>query len=385
MDNILDIVKLIEKNPLTRLSKEYQNKFIEKIKQSFNDSQQQLFVSSFYCYLNYNSKQDFVIDLDKIWKWLGYERKSFCKNVLEKHFNIDIDYKVFLQMEKNFASPNEEAKNKIENRGGHNKETILLTIYTFKKLCLKSNTKKADEIHEYFIKLEEIFQEIINEESDELRDQLYEKENLIKSQLLLIKQKDKEIKQLNKKIDLDWLYVAIDNSIQGLSKIGIAEEILTRLDNHLTSNPGFKYVFTYQSKNNKLIEKCIKAILDPFLRNKKEWFTVDSEDMIQLVKFFIDIFDNNNGCENPKFIIKYIQELNNINVNEKINNKNVNEKINKCKKKVQQLSLDGEILNTFNSMTEAQNITGIKVQYISRICKGDRNQVKGFIWKYINE
>lgn len=51
-----------------------------------------------------------------------------------------------------------------------------MTVNTFKKLCLKSNTKKADEIHDYFIKLEESLQETINEESNELRNQLLQKE-----------------------------------------------------------------------------------------------------------------------------------------------------------------------------------------------------------------
>jgi len=31
----------------------------------------------------------------------------------------------------------------------------MLNIKTFKKYCLKAGTKKADEIHEYYIKLEE--------------------------------------------------------------------------------------------------------------------------------------------------------------------------------------------------------------------------------------
>lgn len=48
----LNIVTLIENNPLTRLTREYQNKFIDKIKQNFKESQQQLFIASFYCYLN---------------------------------------------------------------------------------------------------------------------------------------------------------------------------------------------------------------------------------------------------------------------------------------------------------------------------------------------
>lgn len=52
------------------------------------------------------------------------------------------------------------------DHGGNNKEQILMNINTFKKFCLKAGTKKADEIHDYYIKLEEILHETINEETD---------------------------------------------------------------------------------------------------------------------------------------------------------------------------------------------------------------------------
>ena len=84
MENQLDIVKLIEKSPITRLSKTYQNKFINKIKTKFTDSQQQMFAASFYCYLNYDAKKDHIIDFDKIWKWVGFARKDSAKKLLEK-------------------------------------------------------------------------------------------------------------------------------------------------------------------------------------------------------------------------------------------------------------------------------------------------------------
>ena len=44
-------------------------------------------------------------------------------------------------------------------KGGHNKEIIMLNIARFKKFCLKAGTKKADEIHDYYIKLEETLHE----------------------------------------------------------------------------------------------------------------------------------------------------------------------------------------------------------------------------------
>jgi hypothetical protein len=55
-------------------------------------------------------------------------------------------------------------------------EQIMMTINTFKKFCLKAATKKADEIHDYYIKLEELLHEIINEESQELKLQLENKD-----------------------------------------------------------------------------------------------------------------------------------------------------------------------------------------------------------------
>ena len=44
----------------------------------------------------------------------------------------------------------------------------MLKVNTFKKYCLKAGTKKADEIHDYYLKLEETFHEVIEEESTEL-------------------------------------------------------------------------------------------------------------------------------------------------------------------------------------------------------------------------
>ena len=177
---ILDIVQLIDKNPITKLSQTYQNKLLQKLQESFTNTQQHIFVSSFFCYLNYN-KNDFVIDLDTVWKWLGFSRKDPMKRLLENNFTVNIDY----ILHKNAPPNGGDVDNLI-----HKNEKILMNINTFKKLCLKSNTKKADEIHDYFIKLEEILQETITEESDELKLQLTEnKQLLLENQIQNVKEK----------------------------------------------------------------------------------------------------------------------------------------------------------------------------------------------------
>ena len=177
MDTSLNYIALIENNPITKLSNNYQNKLINKIKENFTDTQQQLFIASFFCYLNYNQNNDFVIDLDNIWKWLGFSQKIRAKNVLEKNFIIEKDYKILL------AQLSEQDK---EQHGGHNKQTILMTIKTFKLLCIKSETKKANEIHEYYIKLEELLNIVIEEDCSELRLLLEQEKNdktLLKNEL----------------------------------------------------------------------------------------------------------------------------------------------------------------------------------------------------------
>ena len=82
----LNFVDLIENNPVTKLSHTCNGIMLTKIKNTFSEFEQQLFVSSFYCYLNYNPKTDFVIDLDDVWKWIGFSQKDKAKRLLEKKF-----------------------------------------------------------------------------------------------------------------------------------------------------------------------------------------------------------------------------------------------------------------------------------------------------------
>ena len=81
----VDIVNLIESNPITKLNGNYQSKLVEKVKNNFSNYEQQLFLSSFYCYLKYDLKNDFVIDLDDVWKWVGFNQKVKAKILLENN------------------------------------------------------------------------------------------------------------------------------------------------------------------------------------------------------------------------------------------------------------------------------------------------------------
>jgi phage anti-repressor protein len=268
--------------------------------------------------MNYHPTNDYPINLEHVFKMIGFANKENAKRTLKNNFTEGEDYKKLLVRMDEQVPNLKDGKN--IGGAGLNQETVMLNVDTFKNLCMLAKTDKGKELRKYYVKLENIYNQIIKEELQEKESllqesskkyqiELQEKDNNIESQKLLIKKKDKELKQMAKKISLDWLYVAVTDNVECMSKIGIAEEILKRVDGHLSSNPGFKYVFTYQSKNNKLIEKCIKSVLDPFLSNKSEWFNIDSSDLIYIVKFFIELFDKNNGSEDPKLIVEFIKNI----------------------------------------------------------------------------
>ena len=291
----LNIVELITSNPITKLSGTYQSKLLTKIKESFSDTEQNLFVSSFYCYLNYNKRTDFVIDLDNVWKWLGFSTKQKAKQMLEKNFITDKDYKLLL---------NHQVEQTEETRGGHNKETIMLNIETFKKFCMKAGTKKSNEIHDYYIKLEEILQDILEEESDELKLQLEEKDKKIENQ-----EKEKEKEKIREKTILDQFenntqcvyYGIIDNvseKNEKLIKFGNSNNLRNRIITHKETYSNFRLVNAFKVDNKLQIENAIKDNVfinerqrNIFIKNKKyiELLSIDGITYNDLDKIIKDI------------------------------------------------------------------------------------------------
>jgi phage anti-repressor protein len=164
-----NIVNFIENNPISKLTDTYNNKLLQKIKETFTDDEQQTFIISFYAYLNYDDINDFVIDINDIWVWLDFKQKNNLKTLLKKNFKEGIDYKPI----------NDLIKQKKEGRGGHNKETIFINIDTFKALSMIAGTTKATIIRKYYVKLEKILHDTIKEQSEEFKNQLIEKDKQI--------------------------------------------------------------------------------------------------------------------------------------------------------------------------------------------------------------
>jgi hypothetical protein len=337
----LNIVELIEKNPISKLSKVYNNKLINKIKENFTDFEQQLFVSSFYCYLNYDKNIDFVVDLDDVWKWLGFSQKIRAKETIEKNFKIDIDFKTA------FSTGKASLESHIKQNGGQNKQTILLTVKCFKSLCLKAQTKKAGEIHEYYMKLEEILHEIVEEETDELKLQLEQKDNIILEKEIAIintkKEKQRAVEQaiiLQFPVNTECIYFGtIDNTNEAsekLIKFGHTNDLATRILDHRKKYTNFILVNAFRVQNKVEIENLIKTYpkikrqirsIEVNGKNKTEIIAYDDTNFTieKLSKHIKDIIHSKTySIDNFNRIMKENEEL----VNE---NKNLKEEIQSIK------------------------------------------------------
>jgi phage anti-repressor protein len=250
MDVSFNIVTFIETNPVAKLSNTYNNKLLSKIKEKFNETQQQLFISSFYTYLNYHPTNDFVIDLDDVWKWLGFNQKFNAKRTMEKHFVVNIDYKILT------IQPEEQKK---RQHGGNNKDTIMLNINTFKLFCIKAGTSKANEIHDYFVKLEGLLHETIHEECVELKQQLenqvinsQHQQDVLREQTIL-----KQFPANTKCV----YYGKIDNKNSHggpLIKFGNSNFLQDRVKKHKNTYDNFYLLNAYKVENSIQIENAMK-------------------------------------------------------------------------------------------------------------------------------
>lgn len=271
-----NIVELIEHNPISKLSATYQNKLLTKIQAKFSETEQQLFVVSFYGVLKYDTTSDFVIDLDDVWRWLEFSTKQKAKMLLENHFVKEKDYKI---------STTPPVKKSDHVRGGHNKETFLLNIATFKKFCLKAGTKKADEIHDYYIKLEETLQEVSHEESAELKTHLEQTQVLLdKSEKTAEKIREKTLLEQFGRNTQCVYYGSIDNlsdSNEKLIKFGNSNNLVGRVTQHKDTYTNFRLLNAFKVDNKTQVENEMKE--HPLFVERQRSITIKSKKYIELL------------------------------------------------------------------------------------------------------
>jgi hypothetical protein len=269
-----------------------QNKLIDKLRENFTEEEQKLYVANLFLYLNYHPTNDFVVNLENIWKFIGFSNKANGKRLLKQHFTENKDYKlIFIRTDENktLLIRSDEQKTK-DPRGGHNEEKIMLNINTFKKLCLKANTDNADKIHDYYIKLEMVY-------NDLTKEQLREQKKLIEEQKNLVEEKTEQLEEQQKKLEFyenkpsthgfsarrkGFVYIIKERSKPGHYKIGMSYNVEKRLRNLNTgsSEATLQIYNEIQTYDCEMLESIVQKILQPFnIPGRREWFFFDNNEI----------------------------------------------------------------------------------------------------------
>jgi len=76
--NFKDLVK----NSNTTLSLDVQSKIVDKLNNIFTEQEQHWYIANLYMYMNYHPTNDFPINLDDVFKMIGFANKENAKRTL---------------------------------------------------------------------------------------------------------------------------------------------------------------------------------------------------------------------------------------------------------------------------------------------------------------
>ena len=197
--------------------------------------------------------------------------KSRLKETLVRTYNKNIDYKV--------------SKEKVGKISKSNKEIILLTPDCFKRLCLVSKTKKAEEVRTYFIELEKILnkykQYIIN---------------AMKKQISVLENNQKELPNNSESM----IYILKSpKDIDGIYRLGKTNDFKKRLQNYNSANSDkMEVVMVYETKCASEVENCVISQIKKYrYKKRKDFYEVN----VDIIKEII------NSCD--KMTLKYKKRI----------------------------------------------------------------------------
>ena len=292
-----------------KLSLNCESKMIDLLNNEFTEEESQWYIANLYMYLNYHSTTDYPINLEHVYKMIGFANKGNAMKTIKSNFTENEDYTTLL-----FHT---EKQKKDEARGGHNKEDIMLNIDTFKNLCMIAKTPQGKQIRKYYMKLENIHNKIIKEEIEEqksiqeqMKKQLEEKEQELENTKKQLEIKTKlAVKKWYDQEPGDVIYGCKSNKddSNSLITVGKSKNIKKRESSYFSCNQDSEMFYIRKCYNCDLTEKVLHHILDKYREeSNKEWFNISEELTIYMIDLICDFLDKFIYCSEklPEFKIK---------------------------------------------------------------------------------
>lgn len=200
---------------------------------------------------------EFTLDLDVIAKWLNVKKGNLLKTLISS-YKKDIDFTVV------------KTSNKTGKYGGNNYKKVMLTPDCFKRLCMLSRSKKAEDVRTYYIELESLIFKYYQQTLDGMN--------------MEIKQMEKAKKNRIPKTGYIYVLKASDQ-MDSMYKIGRTVNLRQRLASYQTGKlEDIEVVYKYRTDDLQKVESCVKeALKDMRPRKYKEIYKAD----ISLIKAII--------------------------------------------------------------------------------------------------
>lgn len=186
------------------------------------------------------------------------------------------------------------------------------------------------------------------------------------------------------------IYILIDPETEQVRYVGKANNISQRYKAHL--NRARKHQIHKLNWINSLKRKGLKPIIEIVdIVPIEEWIFWETYWISQFKTWGFDLINYTQGGDGATFANQTSFKKGNIPHNTGKNfSQDVRDKISKSllglKNKplcaVIQMDLQNNIIDEFNSITEAALLTGSQVSKICSVCKGNRKTTNNFKWKY---
>ena len=335
------------KNSNTTLSLNSKSKMIDLLNTEFTEQESQWYITNLYIYLNYHPTNDYPINLENVYKMLGFANKGNAMKTIKSNFTKDEDYKITLfRMEKR------------KNEGGFNKEDVMLNIDTFKNLCMIAKTDKGKEIRKYYVKLENIHNKIIKEEIEQHKLLLQEKEQLLEEKDNIItnneyvKKVEKHEFLIDKFKNKKCVYIA--EIKENLIKIGSTKDINKR-HNGLSNTFGqCIFLDIFEHVDYKTVESNILINVNPHLYKEPINKHVSKEVPFRTDGFVIgkvvQLSDNFNYKQLHEIVVRCVNTTNFLSPLEILEKQKLDNESQKLNNESQKLNLIQELLNNGESL-----------------------------------
>ena len=88
--------ELVKTSNNSILSDKLQSKMVKILNQEFTEEEQRWYIANLYVYMHYHPTNDFPINLDHVFKMIGFANKGNAMKTIKSNFVVDQDYKIAL-------------------------------------------------------------------------------------------------------------------------------------------------------------------------------------------------------------------------------------------------------------------------------------------------